>query len=525
MRTLDTDIVIVGSGAAGGTLAATLAEKTGKRIVLLERGGHFGRESFNQREWDMSKMLYAGEGTRSTDDGAIPVRGGECVGGGTTVNVALSFDPLPRVFDAWRRQGLEGFSFSPDASDYGAAGLNVPSCLAEVRARLQVHAPGDHEINRNNALFARGCDALGIKAKKFELNMKGCIGCGFCTAGCAYDAKQGTLLTFIPDAVARGVMLIHHADVKTVDYVKPGAELSAAGVTLQVGETRPGSRPNAVPPGALRIRARLVILSAGAIETPALLARSGHPDPHDRLGRGLVLHPSLPFIGRAKDEVAGHRGIEGTMYSDHFAISDGFYFECLFGHPLYGATVLPGIGRAHFDLIRSFRHLFGFGAMLVDESADDNRVVWDSREERPRIHYRLTEADAARLRKAAPIALDILFAAGAEEAWLASEEPLGPLPSPHFRSARDTVHASLLKFTPHQTTLTSAHAQATTRMGSDPKRSIATSRGETHAAKNLVVCDASSFPGSCGANPMISIMTMARYQGRRIAHELGRYGI
>jgi len=120
---LAADIVIVGSGAAGGVLAATLAERTGCSIVLLERGAHFGREHFNQREWDMSQSLYAEKGTRTTDDGAIPVRGGECVGGGTTVNVALSFDPVARVWEAWRaKHGLGGFSLDPAANDYGVPG-------------------------------------------------------------------------------------------------------------------------------------------------------------------------------------------------------------------------------------------------------------------------------------------------------------------------------------------------------------------------------------------------------------------
>ena len=90
MTVLNADIVVVGSGAAGGTLAATLSELTDARIVLLEKGGHFTKEAFNQREWDMSRMLYAGQGARSTYDGGLPVRGGECVGGGTTVNIALS---------------------------------------------------------------------------------------------------------------------------------------------------------------------------------------------------------------------------------------------------------------------------------------------------------------------------------------------------------------------------------------------------------------------------------------------------
>jgi choline dehydrogenase-like flavoprotein len=51
------------------------------------------------------------------------------------------------------------------------------------------------------------------------------------------------------------------------------------------------------------------------------------------------------------------------------------------------------------------------------------------------------------------------------------------------------------------------------------------SRGESHAVRNLLVCDSSAFPTSCGANPMISIMALARYQGRRVAAELARYDL
>src|SRR4029079_18265804 len=144
--TIDCDVLIIGSGAAGATLAATLAELTPLRIVLVDRGGYFGREAMTQREWPMMQRLYAGGGTRATDDGAIAVRGGECVGGGTTVNVALCLDPVPRVWEGWRRErGLTGFSFDPAASDHGVLGLNMADCLAEVRRRRTVnkpHAPG-----------------------------------------------------------------------------------------------------------------------------------------------------------------------------------------------------------------------------------------------------------------------------------------------------------------------------------------------------------------------------------------------
>jgi choline dehydrogenase-like flavoprotein len=63
------------------------------------------------------------------------------------------------------------------------------------------------------------------------------------------------------------------------------------------------------------------------------------------------------------------------------------------------------------------------------------------------------------------------------------------------------------------------------KMSEDPARAMTNSRGESHFIRNLIVCDSSSFPGSCGANPMLAIMTMARYQGRRIAGELARYAM
>ena len=75
---LTCDILIIGSGAAGGVLAATLSEETDCSIVLVDKGGHYTSDFFNQREWDM-RVLYAEQGARSTADAAIPVRGGECV--------------------------------------------------------------------------------------------------------------------------------------------------------------------------------------------------------------------------------------------------------------------------------------------------------------------------------------------------------------------------------------------------------------------------------------------------------------
>jgi len=525
-RTVACDVLIVGSGAAGAVLAATLAERTGLDIVLVEGGGYFGREAMTGDEGQMARRLYAGGGLRTTDDGAIAVRGGECVGGGTTVNVALCLDPVPRIWEGWRRdRGLLGFSFDPGASDHGVAGLNMASCLAEIRARLNVHEPADSEVNENNRLFASGCRRAGLSARRFELNMRGCTACGACFAGCASDAKQGTMVTYVADAVGGGVRLVHHCQVEAIEMEGAGETRVAVGARAFIAPSAEGSRPNLLPPGPVRFRARLVIVAAGAIGSPALLQRSGHPDPHQVLGRGLVLHPSLGVVGLFDHEVLAGTGIEGTMYSDHFVASHGFFLECLFAPLGAGSCTLPSFGPQHFALMRQLRRIGSFGIMLLDQVAGQNRVSWDPAAKRPRIHYRLSRGDRQRLAFAAAKGVEVMFAAGAREVLLPSEEALGPLETPRFHHPSQAAYCAELQFAPHATVLGSSHAQGTLKMGEDPATSVVNAQGESHHVRNLMVCDSSVFPGSCGVNPMLSVLTLARYQGRRLSAQLGRYGL
>lgn len=516
MRTIDADVLIIGSGAAGGVLAATLNEfLPGKRVVIAEKGGYYGAEFFNQREWDM-RVLYADKMRRTTADGAIPVRGGECVGGGTTVNVAFALDPISSVWSRWKRdEGLEHFSFAADRNDYGVGGLNMINPLQEVKKRSNVHLATDEDLNDNNRLFETACRTLGISSKRMPLNLKDCLRCGYCTEGCAYDRKQGNALTFIPDALATGAELIHHYDIQSLMFEKRGGALTAVGAVGRVKATEPGSRPNAVSAGPLRVRSKLVILSAGSIASPLLLQRSGHPDPHGVIGRGLILHPSLPIISVASHSITNYRGISGSVYSDEYATSHGFFLECLFGHPVYGSVVLPSIGREHFDLFRKYPRIVGFGVLLVDSVDRLNRV--ELTPAGARIHYRLSDSDKERMRFVTERGIELGFATGADEVILPSDE------TARFRKPSDAARVRELQFIPHRTTITSAHCQSTTKMSEDPRRGTINSRCESHMVRNLMVCDSSSFPTSCGINPMLSIMTLARYQGRRIAAEWSRY--
>jgi choline dehydrogenase-like flavoprotein len=522
MTHLRADVLIIGAGAAGATLAATLAERGFGRIILVEKGPHYGAAFFNQRELDMS-VLRAESGRRTTADGAYPVQSGECVGGGTTVNFALSFDPVESVWRRWRDEhGVTGFSFDAAAADYGVPGLNLASAVADVRKRINVAPVAAGAVNENNRLFKAGADALGIPVRTFELNMDGCIGCGFCGQGCAYDAKRGTLVTYVPDALSRGVMLVHHCDIDALTLADGPQGPQAKGATGTVRANVPGSKPNSVPAGPISIDARIVIVASGAVGTPVLLQRSHVPDPQDAIGRGVVLHPSLPVGGIFERIVDAHHGITGAYYSDAFRDEHGFVIECLFDQPVDTALAVPGVGAQHWSVMRQYRSLGGFGVMLIDTADPDNRVVWDADAQKPSVRYTLPAADIARVKFGAKTALRIMFAAGAREAFLTSDErPAGE--RAFFRNAADAERVEAMTFDPQLTLLASAHVQASVKMSGDSRPGVVNSRGEVRGVRNLLVCDASVFPTSCGANPMIAIMAMARYQGLRIAAEGARY--
>ena len=518
MSTLDCNALVIGSGAAGATFAATLAEHGVKDVVLLEKGPYYDKSFFDQRELDMS-VLKADNGGRTTADGAIPVQSGECVGGGTTINYALCFDPIPEVWQSWRQAyGVEGFSFGGTASDYGIPDLNMASALRDVRRAPNVSLP-TRPPNDNNRLFKAGAERRGVAVKPFELNMRECVGCGFCGSGCAYDAKLGTMITYVRDAVARGVRLIHHCGVEKVLFEPKGSSLVATGAVATVRATVAGSMPNSLPAGPLAIRAKLVVLAAGAAASPCILQNSGVPDPGGQIGRGVVLHPSLPVGGIFKDPLVNYRDITGVFYSDAFRDSHNLMLECLFDQPIDTALALPGFGRDHFDLMTNYPNMAGFGIMLIDQVQSRNRVAWDAAAAKPVIDYQLAASDKERLRFGAQTGVEIMFAAGAERVFLTSTERLRTLRQPVFTNVEQASECSALQFEAYSTLLASAHIQASTKMGSPVSGAFANSRGESYRVRNLMVCDSSSFPTSCGANPMISIMTLARYQGLRAAAE------
>jgi choline dehydrogenase-like flavoprotein len=230
----------------------------------------------------------------------------------------------------------------------------------------------------------------------------------------------------------------------------------------------------------------------------------------------MILHPSMPIIGKFDRIIDALSGTQASVYVDDHLVDRGYALESMSAPPVYAALMSPGSALHTFSMVQSFRNLAGFGVMLVDTPSPDNRLVLDDTGE-PRIQYQLSEADKQRFRQGIAEAVRVMFLAGAKEVYLPTTEnildasrasQLQPVVLTNIHQA-DQIERNL-RFIPNRSIVTSAHMQATDRMGSNPKESVVAHDFHVWGTKDLYVVDGSVFPTSVGANPMQSIYTFAK---------------
>ena len=485
---LEADVVIVGTGAGGGTTAETLAD-AGLDVVLIEEGPLKSSSDFRMRESDAFPQLYQESGARKTKDKAISILQGRCVGGGTTVNWTSAFRTPPATLDYWaRRFGITGFG-ADDLSPW----------FERVESRLSI-APWDVAPNANNAALVSAATKRGYAVATMQRNVIGCRNIGYCGMGCPTNAKQSMLVTAIPAALARGATLVTRARALKLEWRNDRVHALHA-VAMDVGGTTQTLT-------RITVRARAYVASAGAIGTPALLLRSAVPDPHDVIGRRTFLHPTVASAAIMPTTVDGFSGAPQSVYSDRFierAPFDGpmaFKIEAAPIHPMLTATTLPNHGPVHAQRMRELNHLHVLIALLRDGFHDESvgGTVRLANDGTPFLDYGLSDYlwDGAR---SAMIALaDLQFGAGAQSVMPVHANGTA------FASvdeARRAIESFQLK--PLVTPLFSAHVMGGAPFGSDAKHSAVDLQGRYHHLANLYVLDGSLFPTSIGANPQLSI--------------------
>ena len=497
MKRVGYDIVIVGSGAGGGTVAQELSPlcRQGLRIAVLEKGPRLRDEEFTGRELEMAGALYEDGGGFLTADGTMTIAFGCAYGGSTVVYTGTSMLPPERVIRRWDVPGLTH------------ADLDGRAC--KFMAENNAHFVEDGLINENNKLFVEGCRKLKYDVQQFRVNIRGCRGSSLCNLGCPNQAKQGTDRVQLPRAEQNGVEVVTRCQVLTV-----GEKTLAARVAAKPA----GAKGDASPwePGDYQIDAKIIVLCAGAVNTPALLLRSGMGKALPRLGYGFTSHPAFIIVGEHSHPITNFVGHPKSYYLDQFAESDHFVLETCMYFPFITAKSLAGFGEPHSAFMRAFPRLQMILVLACDDASIYNRVAID-KAGRPVVHYRFQPQAVVGLMCGAFTAAEILFAAGAVRVHM-------PVSRNTTIEAGDAGRlaeiAGSAEFQPGKVPVSAAHPQGGCGMGSDASDSVTDSYGRVHGLPWLFVADASLFPNSLEINPYVTIMALADRVAQRIRQEV-----
>jgi choline dehydrogenase-like flavoprotein len=490
---VDCDVVIVGSGAGGSTMAAELAD-AGIHVVIVEEGGYHLTESFTAETGRALRTLYrdAGAGLAL---GRPPVlfSEGRCVGGSTVVNGGMSWRTPERVLDRWA-----------DADGIPAIrGRDMEPHFLKAEARISVARQDPETIGRDSALLKAGADALGWQIIPNLRNQLHCAGSNNCTNGCPTGAKQSMLLTSIPRALGRGARLF--ADCRAERITWSGRR--ATGV--QARFTRPGGQRGP----RLTVTAKVVVAAGGAVQTPALLMRSGIR--HPRLGRDLTLHPNAKVVAFFDEEVLGWQGVHQAFQVREF-IDDGILLTAVNVAPSLVAMGLPGYGRELGATMARYNHMVTAGCLVEDTGSGRVRNIPGAG---PQVTYQLTQADARRVVRGTGYIAELMLAAGARRVLL----PFAGTPEVRdVAGLRDILDRPVARAVME---LFTVHLMGTARMSADPARGVTDSFGACHDMPNLLVADASLLPGPIGVNPMETIIALVMRNAGHLLEQRERYGI
>ncbi len=491
---MEADAVIVGSGCAGAVTAGELQD-AGISCVVLEEGGHYTREQYGRftpaeslrylyRDYGASVVLGRG------DTPNIYLLLGKCVGGGSVVNGGVCFRTPDYVIDGWRNDhGLTEITHE----EMGKAFDRVEERLAIAPVPEDLHLGG---VRR----FRDASNRLGYHGYTISRNVKDCDGCCRCIFGCPHDAKRNVLVTYLERALKRGTRIVSEARVEKI-LTKGG---KAVGVEARVIQPLSKAKLHRI-----RVRAKVVILAAGAVHTPILLLKNRLANSSGQVGRNLTLHPAARAYGYFDDEVDKDRGAMQSYVIDEF-YGEAIKLITIAIPPEILAATLPGFGRANLDLMARANHFSAFGTMISDVSTGRIRP---GPFQTPIMTYRMLPQDKARLVKAVKLLGKIYFEAGARKVYL-------PFQLHHEAATPAELEALAPEAIAGQEIESSAqHPLGTCRMGKAPKSSVVGPWNETHDVKDLYIFDGSVIPTSVAVNPQVTIMGLATRAAWRLIAE------
>jgi choline dehydrogenase-like flavoprotein len=480
---LSADVVVVGSGAGGATVAKELSQ-AGRSVVVLEAGSHFTRDDFNLRmDQAFMNMYWDGGQVMTMGRPMFLLPQGKTVGGTTTVNSGTCLRMPHRVLSRWQLDfGLW---------DITAEEMDLYYCVVEEYLFVQ---KGDREVMGKNALmFLDGARKLGLSGGLLPRNAKDCEGYGVCCFGCPSDAKQSANVSYIPDAVEAGCDVYTRCMVDEI-VVRGGRAAGVRGRFLDPERDVPGP--------SIEVEAGTVVLSAGSLHTPRMLQVQGLCKSSGQVGRNLTIHPCNGTVAVMREQLGNPRGIPQATYIDEFA-DEGVMLE---GGTTPAMGIVMGVpyrGRRLAEFMREYPSFGMFGGML-SEHCSSGRVVPHPRD--PRRHlilYGLKGEDVRKFKFMTELMAEIWFSLGAKSVFTPTASFPEMLPSDLPRFKKQKAKAS------DYMAVSAYHPLGTCRMGGDPEQSVVKHTGETWDVENLFICDGSIVPTSLGVNPQLTIFALA----------------
>lgn len=482
------DVVVIGTGAGGGTLADYLSER-GWDVVMLDKGGFFRAEDFTQLEHDAMVDFNGRRGLDSTVDNAYFLNYAECIGGSTVHYWGDSFRTPADRLERWRGLGIDWMTVADLAPHFDA-----------IEESLGIHICEERLFNENNRLVRQGCEALGIAGDAVPTARVDCIGCGWTQYGCAYNRKTSQLITTIPRVSRRGGRV--YSDARAERLILEGGR--ARGVTGSLLD-----RDTDEPRGSFRIDADLVVVAGGALGSADFLLRNLVDDV---VGRRMYMNPHYFVYGDFGREIDNITGIPCAYEVHEFRelrtdgrgryVRGGYTMLCNHQSPGVTAATLSDIGAAHRERMGGYRRL-GSLMSVIDESNPGR--VWIDEDGHRRAWHRVRGIDAHKAIDFLKNASRILLAAGAREVWI--PDVWGTVVRDEREVEREIGLRSVM---PNAQFAAGSHFLGTAPIGSDPEDSFADQHGEAHRVPGLYIADGAAVPGSVSKDPSLTIMAVAR---------------
>lgn len=497
------DVVVVGTGAGGAPLLASLARR-GLSVVALEAGrntepgDHVPDEVAAPADVNWMDERISGGGAPTAFG---PNNSGTGVGGSTLHWGA--FTPRPTDHDLRLR------SESGRGEDWPIEHAELTEWIEQVEHDVGVagpeHYPWDWSRryrmrpparNASSDMMMRGAEALGITAADAPVALttqdrhqehhglrQACVSCGSCHQGCRNGSKVSMDTTYLPAAVAFG------AEIRPEAFVH-GIELDARGHVEAVVYRQDGRD--------VRQRCRALVLAAGGVETPRLLLHTGVANGSGQVGRNFTAHGATQVWATFDESMRSYRGYPSSIITEDFVrpadadFAGGYLIQSLGVQPLTFATSLVrGGGLRGAALVRAMRdYPYTAGVGINAECLPDDRNRLELSD----------EVDGNGVPKAR-----VLFTPGANEAAIERHAIRTMTAIVEAAGGRDV---RVLERT--------AHTIGTARMGTEPDTSVVDPDGRAWDVPNLWVCDNAVFPSSLIANPALTIMALSLRTAERI---------